>query len=63
MANPYNQVMMCLSYMKGPKVNDWVRHKAQSLQAAIDNGTTVAMDETIWQVFKDKFVAAFTDTT
>jgi hypothetical protein len=63
MANPYNRVMMCLSYMKGPKVNDWVRHKARTLQAAIDNRTTVATDETIWQAFEDEFVAAFTDTT
>jgi Retrotransposon gag protein len=55
--------MMCLSYMKGPKVNDWVWHKAQTLQAAIDNRTMVATDETIWQAFEDEFVAAFTDTT
>ena len=55
--------MMCLSYMKGPKVNNWVRHKARTLQAAIDNGTTVATDETIWQAFEDEFVAAFTNTT
>jgi Retrotransposon gag protein len=54
---------MCLSYMKGPKVNDWVRHKARTLQVAIDNGTTVAMDETIWQAFEDEFIAAFTNTT
>jgi hypothetical protein len=30
-ANPYNRVMMCLSYMKGPKVNDWVWQRARAL--------------------------------
>jgi hypothetical protein len=31
----YNQIMMMLSYMKGPKIDNWVREKATLLEMAL----------------------------
>jgi Retrotransposon gag protein len=62
-AMPYNRIMLCLSYMKGFKINDWVRQKATALQTAIDNGMADPNDEAIWTAFEQEFRAAFTDTT
>jgi hypothetical protein len=55
--------MMCLSYIKGPKVNDWVHQCAHALQQAVDNGTMQPDDEDIWDTFHGELKAAFTDTT
>jgi Retrotransposon gag protein len=55
--------MMCLSYMKGPKVNDWVWQQACTLQQAVDNGTVQPDNEDIWTAFHGELEAAFTDTT
>jgi hypothetical protein len=62
-ANPYNHIMMCLSYMKGPKVNDWVQQRAHALQQAVDNSTVQPDDKDIWTTFHGELEAAFTDTT
>jgi hypothetical protein len=59
---PYNRVLMCLSYMKGPKVNDWVTARAQQLNDEMNAGGNPD-DEAIWNDFKRLFLAAFTDTT
>jgi hypothetical protein len=61
--NLYNRVMMCLSYMKGPKVNDWVCQRTCALQQAVDGGTVQLDDKDIWTAFHGELEAAFTDTT
>jgi hypothetical protein len=38
MREPYNCIMMMLSYMKGPKIDDWVQEKATLLETAVSNG-------------------------
>jgi hypothetical protein len=63
MREPYNCIMMMLSYMKGPKINDWVCEKATLLETAMSNGTANPNDEHIWNTFIEEFTEAFTDTT
>jgi Retrotransposon gag protein len=60
---PYNHIMMMLSYMKGPKINDWVHEKATLLETAVSNGTANLNDEHVWNTFIEEFTKAFTDTT
>jgi hypothetical protein len=63
MREPYNRIMMMLSYMKGPKIDDWVWEKATLLEAAVANGTANPNDEHMWNTFIEEFTDAFTDTT
>jgi Retrotransposon gag protein len=63
MREPYNCIMMMLSYMKGPKIDNWVREKATLLETAVLNGTANPNDEHIWNTFIEEFTEAFTDTT
>jgi Retrotransposon gag protein len=59
----YNCIMMMLSYMKGPKINNWVWEKAMLLETAVSNGTANPNDEHIWNTFIEEFTEAFMDTT
>jgi Retrotransposon gag protein len=59
----YNHMMMMLSYMKGPKIDDWVQEKATLLEMAVSNGTANPNDEHVWNMFIEEFMEAFTDTT
>jgi hypothetical protein len=46
--------MMMLSYMKGPKIDDWVREKAMLLEMAVANGTANLNDEHVWNCHGSK---------
>jgi hypothetical protein len=63
MREPYNRIMMMLSYMKGPKIDNWVWEKATLLETAVANGTANPNDEHVWNTFLKEFTDAFTDTT
>jgi Retrotransposon gag protein len=63
MREPYNRIMMMLSYMKGPKINDWVWEKATLLETVVSNGTANPNDEHVWNTFLEEFTDTFTDTT
>jgi Retrotransposon gag protein len=63
MREPYNHIMMMLSYMKGPKINDWVQEKATLLETVVSNGTANPNDEHVWNTFLEEFTDTFTDTT
>jgi Retrotransposon gag protein len=63
MREPYNHIMMMLSYMKGPKIDDWVQEKATLLETAVSNGIANPNDEHVWNTFLEEFTDAFTDTT
>jgi Retrotransposon gag protein len=63
MREPYNQIMMMLSYMKGPKIDDWVQKKVTLLEIAVTNGTANPNDKHIWNTFIEEFTEVFTDTT
>jgi Retrotransposon gag protein len=55
--------MMMLSYMKGPKIDDWVWEKATLLETVVSNGTANPNDEHMWNTFLEEFTDAFMDTT
>jgi hypothetical protein len=63
MREPYNHIMMMLSYMKGPKIDDWVHKKATLLETAVSNSTANPNDEHVWNTFIEEFTEVFTDTT
>jgi flagellar hook-basal body complex protein FliE len=58
MKQVYNQVLMALNYIKGPKVDDW--QEAQLTKLETDNRDE--NDKTIWSDFEQRFKNAFTDT-
>jgi hypothetical protein len=70
--NPYRRLFLALSYMKGPKIDDWVRLIIGQVNVRVNglpnknppvppvNGRD---DENLWTWFVGVFRAAFTDTT
>jgi Retrotransposon gag protein len=59
----YNHIMMMLSYMKGPKIDNWVREKVTLLETAVSNRTANPNNEHVWNTFIEEFIEAFMDTT
>jgi hypothetical protein len=69
---PFRRIFLALSYMKGPKINDWVRMISSQTVLRV-NGNVQANppiqpmnqrdNEDLWQWFIMAFRAAFTDTT
>jgi Retrotransposon gag protein len=58
MKQAYNPVLMALTYIKGPRVNDWQEAQLKELV----NSNLVPDDETLWMNFKQKFKDAYTDS-
>ena len=55
---------MVMSFMKGPKIQDWVRVQMRSLNDKVDphkRGLSES-DKTLWDEFQRDFVNSFTDT-
>src|SRR6266699_3960725 len=64
MKEPYSRVLMAMSFMKGPKIQDWVRAQMRALDDKVDpqkRGLSKS-DETLWDEFQRDFVNSFTDT-
>src|SRR6266576_6977561 len=65
MKEPYSRVLMAMSFIKGPKIQDWVRAQMRALDDKVDSlkrGLSES-DETLWDEFQRDFVNSFTDTT
>ena len=69
MAEPAQRIALCLSYMRGPKVDDWVMEKIGQLQRAIigDPANGIAPthqpdDEALWGDFAAQLERGFLDT-
>ena len=60
MKNPYNRVIMGLSFMRGQKIDDWV--DGQISDVRVKKLSRGADDESIWTEFVEDFKMAFTDT-
>ena len=65
MINPFQRIALVLSYMKGPKVDDWILQQGDRLAICVQENTLVNLmispthcndDETLWR----EFVADFT---
>jgi hypothetical protein len=64
MINPFQRVALMLSYMKGPKVDDWVLQQGNRLSHHVQGNTLVVsslalthlnMDEILWVEFVVEF--------
>jgi len=70
MNHPYQRVALALSYIKGPKVDDWVAHETNELYYKVDgnrNANTPRQathhdDEAPWDDVVRDFEQAFADT-
>src|SRR6267142_1188509 len=69
MNNPFQRIALCLSFIRGPKVDNWVEEKINQLQCAVlgdpANGilpTHRPTDEALWNSFGADFRAAYQDT-
>ena len=71
MINPFQRIALALSYMKGPKVDDWVLQQGDNLTVRVQGNTLVNPmippthrddDETLWREFVADFTRVFTDT-
>ena len=62
MSVPYNQVLMALTFMKGPKINNWARAAGRTLNEQINQGQPET-DEGLWTEFKAGFLSTFVNTT
>ena len=71
MINPFQRIALVLSYMKGPKVDDWVLQQGDRLTIRVQGNTLVNPmippthhddNENLWREFVADFTRAFTDT-
>jgi len=57
---PFLKVALCLSYMNGPKIDSWARHRRLWLKAQKDAGVSM-MDRSLWDDFEADFRRAYAD--
>ena len=57
---PYKRVTLCISYMKGPKVEDWAEAQQELMNDRKSTGRLVTF-ESHWRDFKKAFKDTFTD--
>ena len=71
MINPFQRIALALSYMKGPKVDDWVLQQGDRLTIRVQGNTLVNPmippthrddDETLWREFVMDVTRVFTNT-
>jgi Retrotransposon gag protein len=58
MKQPYNRVLMALTYIKGPRVEDWQEARLEELT----NTTLHPDDEALWTNFEQRFKDTYTDS-
>ena len=64
-AEPYNKVILFLTLMRGPNVNDWKAHQLTTLQGKINHATApiARTDNVLWTDARAEFMTAFTNAT
>ena len=63
MKEPYTRVLMAISFINGPKVQDWTTAQVKKLNYAVETLGEDPQSESLWRNFWDDFIKAFTDTT
>jgi hypothetical protein len=58
MKQPYNRVLMALTYIKGPRVEDWQEARLEELTTT----TLHPDDEALWTNFEQRFKDTYTDS-
>ena len=54
---------MAISFMNGPKVQDWTRAQVKKLDYAMETLGVDSQSKSLWRNFCDNFMKAFTNTT
>jgi hypothetical protein len=71
MNNPFQRIALCLSFIRGKRVDKWVEEKINQLQRAVVGDPTatppippthLGTDERLWNAFGADFQSAFQDT-
>ena len=62
MTNPFQRVALALSYIKGPRVDDWVAQQMNEAATKVYNNIYLETDKQIWQEWEQVFDLTFTDT-
>jgi len=71
MINPFQRIALCLSFIRGKRVDKWVKEKINQLQRAVVGDPTTTppippthldIDERLWNAFRADFRSAFQDT-
>ena len=65
MVNPYKRVVLALSLMRGPAIEDWVDTQLKELDEKVTRAQNpIGRDEAaLWNEFKAAFESAYTNTT
>jgi hypothetical protein len=69
MSNPFSRIALCLSFIRGPRVDNWVAEKINQLRRAVLGdpaqglaATHLQTDEDLWHNFGADFRGTFEDT-
>ena len=69
MINPFQQIALCLSFIRGEQVDNWVKEMINQLQRAVPGNpvtrippTHLPTDEALWNDFGADFRQAYQDT-
>ena len=62
LAIPLDCIGVALSYIRGPKVDDWVQYMLNKVECTLRQGVQPE-DEALWEMFIRDFSLSFTDTT
>ena len=62
MTNPFQRVVLALSYIKGPHVNNWLAQQMNEAATKVYNNIDPETDERIWQEWEQVFDLMFMDT-
>jgi Retrotransposon gag protein len=71
MIDPFQRITLCLSFIRGKRVDKWVEEKINQLQRAVVGDPTAMppippthldIDERLWNAFGADFRSAFQDT-
>ena len=61
MKNPFERTALILTYIRGDKVDDWMRHQLNQLFDKVHNKKYKDTDEKLWEEFEATFTEAFKD--
>ena len=60
---PYRQVILAISFIRGPQIDDWAKEQKDKLKAKLLPPRNIAQtDEVLWTEFETRFRTTFTDT-
>jgi Retrotransposon gag protein len=61
MKNPFEQVALILTYIRGDRVNNWARHQLTQLTDKVTTKKYKDTDKELWKEFEKAFTNTFKD--